>query len=227
MTSSHFTNATGLPDPQHYSTAADMARLTAALIRDYPEYYPLYSQKEFRYNNITQSNRNRLLWTDPYVDGVKTGHTDSAGWCLVASSKRGDRRLLSVVLGAASDSARAAESQKLLNWGFQAFDTVQLYQSGKAVADVRVWKGVAKDVKAGFLADRYLTLPRGTADKLKLTMETQEPLIAPVQRAQRVGVVKVALDGKPMAEFPLIALDDVPVANVFGRAWDTVRLWFK
>ncbi|HEY1327669.1 MAG TPA: D-alanyl-D-alanine carboxypeptidase family protein [Casimicrobiaceae bacterium] len=227
MTSSHFTNATGLPDPQHYSTAADMARLTAALIRDYPEYYPLYSQKEFRYNNITQSNRNRLLWTDPYVDGVKTGHTDSAGWCLVASSKRGDRRLLSVVLGAASDSARAAESQKLLNWGFQAFDTVQLYQSGKAVADVRVWKGAAKDVKAGFLADRYLTLPRGTADKLKLTMETQEPLIAPVQRAQRVGVVKVALDGKPMAEFPLIALDDVPVANVFGRAWDTVRLWFK
>jgi D-alanyl-D-alanine carboxypeptidase (penicillin-binding protein 5/6) len=227
LASTHFTDPTGLPDPQHYTTAADMARLTVALIRDYPEYYPIYSQKEFRYNNITQSNRNRLLWTDPYVDGVKTGHTESAGWCLVASAKRGDRRLLSVVLGAQSDSARAAESQKLLNWGFQAFDTVQLYQSGKAVANVRVWKGAAKEVKAGFLADRYLTLPKGKAGKLDLTLETKEPLVAPVQSAQRVGVVKVALEGKQVAEFPLIALEEVPVANAFGRAWDTVRLWFK
>jgi len=227
LANTHFTNSTGLPDPQHYSTAGDLARLTSALIRDYPEYYPIYSQKEFRYNNITQSNRNRLLWTDPYVDGVKTGHTDSAGWCLVASAKRGDRRLLSVVLGAQGDSARASDSQKLLNWGFQAFDTVQLYQSGKAVANVRVWKGAAKEVKAGFLADRYLTLPKGKADKLKLTLQTQEPLVAPVQSAQPVGVVKVALEGKQVAEFPLIALEDVPVANVFGRAWDTVRLWFK
>jgi D-alanyl-D-alanine carboxypeptidase (penicillin-binding protein 5/6) len=226
MTNTHFVNVTGLSDPQHYSTAADIAKLTGALVRDYPEYYPLYSQKEFRYNNITQSNRNRLLWTDPYVDGVKTGHTDSAGWCLVASAKRGDRRLLSVVLGAASDSSRAAESQKLLNWGFQAFDTVQLYQSGKQVASVRVWKGADKDVPAGFLADRYLTLPKGKADKLALTLETQEPLVAPVQSAQRVGVVKVALEGKPMAEFPLIALHEVPQTNVVGRAWDTVRLWF-
>jgi D-alanyl-D-alanine carboxypeptidase (penicillin-binding protein 5/6) len=158
---------------------------------------------------------------------VKTGHTESAGWCLVASAKRGDRRLLSVVLGAQGDSARAVDSQKLLNWGFQAFDTVQLYQSGKPVANVRVWKGAAKEVKAGFLADRYLTLPKGKADKLKLTLETQEPLVAPVQSAQRVGVVKVALDGKQVAEFPLIALEEVPVANLFGRAWDTVRLWFK
>jgi D-alanyl-D-alanine carboxypeptidase (penicillin-binding protein 5/6) len=227
LSNTHFTNSTGLPDPQHYSTAADLGRLTSALIRDYPEYYPIYAEKEFRYNNITQSNRNRLLWTDPYVDGVKTGHTDSAGWCLVASARRGDRRLLSVVLGAQGDSARATESQKLLNWGFQAFDTVQLYQSGKAVANVRVWKGAAKEVKAGFLADRYLTLPKGKADKLKLTLETQEPLVAPVQSAQRVGVVKVALEGKQVAEFPLIALEEVPVANVFGRAWDTVRLWFK
>jgi len=227
LANTHFVNVTGLSDPQHYSTAADMARLTAALIRDYPEYYPLYSQKEFRYNNITQSNRNRLLWTDPFVDGVKTGHTDTAGWCLVASAKRGDRRLVSVVLGAGSDSGRAAESQKLLNWGFQAFDTVQLYQSGRQVASVRVWKGTDKEVPAGFLADRYLTLPKGKADKLSLTLETQEPLVAPVQSAQRVGVVKVALEGKPMAEFPLIALKEVPPANVLGRAWDTVRLWFK
>jgi serine-type D-Ala-D-Ala carboxypeptidase (penicillin-binding protein 5/6) len=226
LAGTHFTNATGLSDPQHYSTAADLARLSAALIRDYPEYYPVYAQKEFRYNNITQSNRNRLLWTDPYVDGLKNGHTDAAGWCLVASAKRGDRRLVSVVLGAPSDNARSSESQKLLNWGFQSFDTVQLYQSGKAVSTLRVWKGADKEVAAGFLADRYLTLPKGKADKLTLTMQTQEPLVAPVQSAQRVGVVHVALEGKPMAQFPLIALKEVPPASIFGRAWDTVRLWF-
>lgn len=226
LASTHFTNATGLSHPQHYSTAADMARLAAALIRDYPEFYPLYSQKEFRYNNITQSNRNRLLWTDPYVDGVKTGHTDAAGWCLIASAKRGDRRLVSVVLGAASDSARAAESQKLLNWGFQAFDTVSLYQSGKPVTTLRVWKGAKRDVNAGFVADRYLTLPKGKADKLALTLESREPLIAPVLSGQPVGVVKVALDGQAVAEFPMIALEEVPLANLFVRAVDTVKLWF-
>jgi D-alanyl-D-alanine carboxypeptidase (penicillin-binding protein 5/6) len=224
--STHFTNATGLSNPQHYSTAADMARLAAALIRDYPEFYPIYSQKEFRYNNITQSNRNRLLWTDPYVDGVKTGHTDAAGWCLVASAKRGDRRLVSVVLGANSDASRAAESQKLLNWGFQAFDTVALYQSGKPVTTLRVWKGAAHEVKAGFVADRYLTLPKGKADKLALTLESKEPLIAPVLNGQPVGMVKVALEGQPVAEFPMIALEEVPLANLIGRAVDTVKLWF-
>jgi D-alanyl-D-alanine carboxypeptidase (penicillin-binding protein 5/6) len=227
MTNTHFVNATGLPDPQHYSTAADIAKLAAALVRDYPEYYALYSQKEFRYNNLTQPNRNRLLWTDPYVDGLKTGHTEAAGYCLVASAKRGDRRLVSVMLGAPSDAARASETQKLLNWGFQAFDTVQLYQSGKPVAKVRVWKGEQKEVDAGFLADRYLTLPKGKADKLSLTLKTQEPLVAPVQRAQPVGTVSVALEGKPMAEFPLIALESVPQASIVGRAVDSVRLWFK
>jgi len=226
LASTHFTNATGLSHPQHYSTAGDIARLAAALIRDYPEFYPIYSQKEFRYNNITQSNRNRLLWTDPYVDGVKTGHTDAAGWCLVASAKRGDRRLVSVVLGAASDSSRAAESQKLLNWGFQAFDTVSLYQSGKPVTTLRVWKGAKRDVNAGFVADRYLTLPKGKADKLALTLESREPLIAPVLSGQPVGVVKVALEGQAVAEFPMIALEEVPLANLFGRAVDTVKLWF-
>jgi D-alanyl-D-alanine carboxypeptidase (penicillin-binding protein 5/6) len=226
LAGTRFVNATGISDPQHYSTAADIAQLTATLIRDYPEYYPIYSQKEFRYNNITQPNRNRLLWTDPYVDGVKTGHTEAAGWCLVASAKRGDRRLLAVVLGANSDAARAAEAQKLLNWGFQTFDTVQLYQSGKSVSTLRVWKGAQAEIKAGFLADRYLTLPKGKAGNLTLTLEAQEPLVAPVARAQRVGVVKVALEGRPMAEFPLIALEDVAPANFFGRAWDTVRLWF-
>ena len=227
MPNTRFTNVTGLSGPQHYSTAADMAKLAVAVNRDYPEYYPLYSQKEFRYNNITQPNRNRLLWTDPYVDGMKTGHTDAAGWCLVASALRGDRRVLAVVLGANSDAARAAEAQKLLNWGFQAFDTVQLYQSGKQVTTLRVWKGAAPEVPAGFLADRYLTLPKGKAGKLTLTMQAEVPLVAPIARAQRVGTVKVALEGKSLAEFPMIALEDVPPASLFGRAWDTVRLWFS
>jgi D-alanyl-D-alanine carboxypeptidase (penicillin-binding protein 5/6) len=227
MANTRFANVTGLSAPQHYSTAADLARLAAAVIRDYPEYYPLYAQKDFRYNNITQPNRNRLLWTDPNVDGVKTGHTEAAGWCLIASAQRGDRRVLAVVLGAASDAARAAEAQKLMNWGFQAFDTVQLYQSGKQVTALRVWKGASPEVPAGFLADRHLTIPKGKSDKLSLTMQADEPLVAPVARAQRVGTVKVALDGKPVADFPLIALEDVPLASFFGRAWDTVRLWFR
>jgi serine-type D-Ala-D-Ala carboxypeptidase (penicillin-binding protein 5/6) len=227
MANTHFVNVTGLSAPEHYSTAADLAKLASALINDYPEFYPLYAQKEYRYNNISQPNRNRLLWTDPTVDGVKTGHTDAAGWCLIASAKHGERRVLAVVLGADSDAARASEAQKLLNWGFQAFDTVQLYQSGKTIATLRVWKGTRNEVPAGFLADRYLTLPKGKADKLALTMDAQETLVAPIARAQRVGTVKVALEGKPVAEFPLIALEEVPAAGIFGRAWDTIRLWFK
>jgi serine-type D-Ala-D-Ala carboxypeptidase (penicillin-binding protein 5/6) len=227
MSNTKFTNVTGLSGPQHYSTAADLAKVAAALIRDYPEYYPLYSQKEFRYNNITQPNRNRLLWSDPHVDGMKTGHTEAAGWCLVATAMRGDRRVLAVVLGASSDAARASEAQKLLNWGFQAFDTVQLYQSGKQVTTLRVWKGTQPEVPAGFLADRYLTLPKGKADKLAVTMQAEEPLVAPVSRAQRVGTVKVSLEGKPVAEFPMIALEEVALASFLGRTWDSIRLWFK
>jgi D-alanyl-D-alanine carboxypeptidase (penicillin-binding protein 5/6) len=227
MKNTHFVNATGLSASQHVSTAADLARIAAAIVRDFPEYYSLYSIKEYRYNNITQSNRNRLLWTDPYVDGMKTGFTDAAGYCLVASAKRGPRRLLSVVLGAGSDAARASEAQKLLNYGFQFYDTVQLYQNGQSVNSVRVWKGAEKEVQAGFVADEYVTLPKGQAPKLKITMETMEPLVAPVARGQRIGVVKVSLDGAAVGEFPLVALSDVPLANFFWRAWDTVRLWFK
>jgi D-alanyl-D-alanine carboxypeptidase (penicillin-binding protein 5/6) len=227
LANTNFVNVTGLSHPDHYSTARDLALLAAALIRDFPDYYPLYSLKEYRYNNITQPNRNRLLWIDPYVDGVKTGHTDTAGWCLIASAKRGQRRLLSVVLGAATDAVRASESQKLLNYGFQAFDTVQLYQSGKPVSMLRVWKGADNDVAAGFVADQYLTLPKGKADKLQLTLAATEPLVAPVMQGQRVGMVKVALEGRPVAEYPLVALAEVPAASFFGRAWDTVRLWFK
>jgi D-alanyl-D-alanine carboxypeptidase (penicillin-binding protein 5/6) len=227
MANTRFVNVTGLSAPEHYSTAADLARLASAVINDFPEYYPLYSQKEFRYNNITQPNRNRLLWTDSSVDGVKTGHTEAAGWCLIASAKHGERRVLAVVLGAGSDAARAAEAQKLLNWGMQAFDTVQLYQSGKTISTLRVWKGTRDEFPAGFLADRYLTLPKGKADRLALTMDAQQPLLAPIARAQRVGTVKVTLEGRPVAEFPLIALEDVPAAGFLGRAWDTIRLWFK
>jgi len=227
LANTHFENATGLSQPKHYSTAADLARLSAALVRDFPEDYKLYSLREYRYNNISQSNRNRLLWIDPHVDGMKTGHTDAAGWCLIASAKRGDRRLLAVVLGAASDSARASEAQKLLNYGFQAFDLVQLYPSEKPVSSLRVWKGEAKDVAAGFVADKYLTLPKGKAEKLQLTMTATEPLLAPVAKGQLVGSLKISLEGSPVAEFPLVALADVPQANMLGRAWDTVRLWIR
>jgi len=225
MKNTHFVNVTGLPASQQVSTANDLAIVAMATIRDFPEYYPLYAIKEYRYNNITQSNRNRLLWTDPYVDGIKTGNTDSAGYCLIASAKRGTRRLVSVVLGAGSDSARAIEAQKLLNYGFQFYDTVQLYQNSQAVSSLRVWKGANDAVSAGFVADQYVTLPKGQAEKLKISMEAVEPLVAPVTRGQRVGVVRVTLDGKQVGEYPLQALDDVPSANIFGRAWDTLRLW--
>jgi D-alanyl-D-alanine carboxypeptidase (penicillin-binding protein 5/6) len=227
MKNTRFATATGLPAQQQVSSASDLALLAAAIIRDFPEYYPLYSIKEYRYNNITQPNRNRLLWSDPYVDGMKTGNTDAAGYCLIASAKRGPRRLLSVVLGAGSDATRAIESQKLLNYGFQFYDTVQMYQNGQTINTLRVWKGAADSVAAGFVADQYLTLPKGQAQKLKLSMEAVEPLIAPVARGQRVGVVRVTLEGKLVGEYPLQAMAEVPLASLFGRAWDTVRLWAK
>jgi D-alanyl-D-alanine carboxypeptidase (penicillin-binding protein 5/6) len=227
MKNTRFATATGLPTAQQVSTANDLALIAAAIIQDFPEYYPLYSIKEYRYNNITQPNRNRLLWSDPYVDGMKTGNTDAAGYCLIASAKRGPRRLLAVVLGAGSDSARAIEAQKLLNYGFQYYDTVQMYQNGQTINTLRVWKGATDTVAAGFVADQYLTLPKGQAQKLKLTMEAVEPLVAPVTRGQRVGVVRVTLDGKPVGEYSLQAMAEVPLASFFGRAWDTVRLWIK
>ena len=227
LANTRFVNVTGLPQPDHYSTARDLAVLAATVIRDFPAQYPLYSLKEFRYNNITQPNRNRLLWIDPFVDGMKTGHTDAAGWCLVASAKRGERRQIAVVLGASSDAARASEAEKLLNYGFQAFDTVHLYHSGETIQSLRVWKGTDNSVAAGFFADQYLTLPKGKAAALQLRMTASEPIVAPVVQGQRVGTVKVALEGKTLSELPLVALGDVPAANVFGRAWDTMRLWFK
>jgi D-alanyl-D-alanine carboxypeptidase (penicillin-binding protein 5/6) len=228
MKSTRFMNATGLPDLQHYSSAQDLYLLASALIRDFPrEYTQYYAQKEFRYNNITQPNRNRLLWLDPSVDGVKTGHTEAAGYCLIASSSRGGRRLVSVLLGSTSESTRAQESQKLLNWGFQFFDSVKLHPANQSVKAIEVWKGDGDEVKAGFQDDIIVTVPKGEAEKLKAELLTQQPLLAPVAQGQRVGTLRVSHDGKPLAEYPLVALEGVGTAGVFGRAWDTLRLWIK
>jgi len=228
MKNTSFRNASGLPDPQHYSTAQDLYLLAAALIRDFPEYYSqYYSQKEFRFNSISQPNRNRLLWVDPSVDGVKTGHTEAAGYCLVASSRRGERRILSVLLGSTSEAMRAQESQKLLNWGFQFFDSVKLHGANEAVKSLEVWKGAADAVKAGFRNDLVITIPKGEADKLKAELLSQQPLVAPVTEGQRVGTLRVTHDGKPLGEFPLVSLEGVGAAGIFGRAWDTLRLWLR
>ena len=227
MKNTNFMNSTGLPNPRHYSTAQDLALLASAIIRDFPEYHPLYAMKEYRYNNVTQANRNRLLWTDPTVDGMKTGYTENAGYCLIASARRGERRLLSVVLGTASEAARAAESQKLLNYGFQNYDSVKLYEKNQAVTSLPVWKGMINSVKAGFLNDLYVSLPKGQADKVKATLESRQPLLAPVAAGQPIGVMKLTLDGKPYAELPVVALENVALAGVFGRGWDSIRLLFK
>jgi D-alanyl-D-alanine carboxypeptidase (penicillin-binding protein 5/6) len=227
MTNSSFRNSTGLPDPQLYTTARDLSLLAAALIRDFPEEYKrYYSMKEFRYNNITQPNRNRLLFIDPSVDGMKTGHTEAAGYCLVSSAQRDKRRLLSVVLGTKSDSVRASESLKLLNWGFQSYESVSLFARDQAVATLRVWKGADNEVKAGFTSDLSIALPRGFAEKVKSEFVPEPRLIAPVAAGQKLGVLKVSVDGKPYGEYPAVALAEVPQGGFFKRLIDTIRLWF-
>jgi len=228
MKNSKFMNASGLPDPQHYATARDLHLLASALISDFPvEYAQYYSQREYRYNGITQVNRNRLLWLDATVDGVKTGFTEAAGYCLVASSRRGPRRLLSVLLGSTSETTRAQESQKLLNWGFQFFDAVRLYAGGAAVKEIEIWKGAKASLKAGFRGDLVVTVPKGQAEKLKAELLSLSPLVAPVAAGARVGNLRVTLDGKPLGEYPVVALEAVAAAGIFGRAWDTLRLWLK
>jgi serine-type D-Ala-D-Ala carboxypeptidase (penicillin-binding protein 5/6) len=228
MNSSSFANSTGLPDPQLYTTARDLATLASALIRDFPEEYrKYYSMKEFRYNNITQPNRNRLLWMDSTVDGVKTGHTEAAGYCLISSSLRDKRRLLSVALGAKSSSTRASESLKLLNWGFQSYDSVTLFAKDSPVATLRVWKGAQPNIKAGFANDFSISVPRGYADKVKSEFTPQPRLIAPIDAGQKLGTLKVTIDGKVYGEYPVAALETVPLAGIFGRSVDTVRLWFN
>ena len=227
LTNTHFENATGLPHPAHLASVRDLASLATAIIRDFPEFYPIYSTKEYSYNKITQPNRNRLLYLDPTVDGVKTGHTDSAGYCLIASAKRNERRLISVVVGTTSDSVRAQESQKLLNWGYLAFDTVKVYAANQAVNEFRVWKGAENTVKAGFLNDFMLSLPKGDAQKLKANVVSQQPLIAPLAKGQAIGTLQLSLDGKPVGNYPIVALEEVPQAGWFGRMWDALRLWIK
>lgn len=227
MNNTHFTNSSGLSDRRQYSTATDLALLAAALIRDFPDYYRIYSEREYSYNNITQQNRNRLLWLDPNVDGVKTGHTEGAGYCLIASAQRGGRRLLSVVLGATSAALRVQESQKLLNYGFQHYDGLRLYQKGEAISTLHVWKGSNSKLKAGVASDLFVTIPKGSADRLKAELVSRQPLVAPLSSGQRVATLHVSLDGKPFGEYPVVALESVEVAGFFLRAWDSIRLWLR
>lgn len=227
MNNTQFANPVGLPTAQHYSSAYDLALLAAAIVRDYPQYYTMFSLRDYTFNNVTQANRNRLLWLDPYADGMKTGRTESAGYCMVGSVKRNNRRLISVLFGADSENLRATESQKLLNFGFQNFDAARLYEKNQPVATLRVWKGTESHVEIGFRHDLFLTIPKGTLTQLKATMESHQPVFAPISGGQKVGVLKLTLDGKPYAEFPLVALDSVPLANVFSRGWDSIRLFFQ
>ncbi|MCB5195729.1 D-alanyl-D-alanine carboxypeptidase [Deefgea sp. H3-26] len=224
---SFFTNSTGLPDPALLVTTSDLGRLATAIIKDFPEFYPIYGIKEFKYNNISQPNRNLLLYRDPFVDGMKTGHTASAGYNLVASSKRDGRRLISVVVGTTSPEVRATESSKLLNWGAQFFETPRLYTAKQAVQQVPVWKGKADTVGVGFMQDQYITVPKGDAAKLKIDLVSQQPLMAPIKEGQVVGMMKISLDGKVLSERQVVAITSVEEANIFGRAWDTIRLWWK
>ncbi len=228
LTGTHYMNATGLTDAQHYTTARDLSKLAQAIIRDFPEYYPIYSQKEYRWNNITQPNRNRLLWLDPTVDGMKTGHTKSAGFCLISTSKRGPRRLISVVLGTDSEDARAQESLKLLNYGYLGYDAYTLYRRGQHVSELKVFKGAANTVGAGFAEDFILSLPKGVApDRLKVQMVSKQPLLAPVAKGTVVGTLRLTLDGQPYGEHAVYATDDVPLAGFIGRSWDSVKMLFQ
>ncbi|GAP37563.1 D-alanyl-D-alanine carboxypeptidase family protein [Piscinibacter sakaiensis] len=235
-----FKNVTGLTEPGHKSTARELAVIASRIIRDFPEFYPYYSTKEYRYNAITQPNRNLLLRRDPSVDGMKTGYTEAAGYCLIASAQRefpnlgasgdapGKRRLLSVVLNTASMEARANESQKLLNWGFQAFETVRLFEQDKPMATVPVWKGRASQVRLGAQGAVFVTVPRGEAARLQTAIERSDPLVAPLAAGQAVGTLKVTTaGGAPVTQIPLVVMDEVPQAGLLGRAWDALRLWIK
>jgi D-alanyl-D-alanine carboxypeptidase (penicillin-binding protein 5/6) len=229
MNHTHFKNATGLPDAEHLATARDLATLASALLRDFPEEYArYYSLREFRYNNIHQKNRNILLGrADTGVDGMKTGYTEAAGWCLIASALRGERRLLSVVLGASSEAARASESLKLLNWGYQSFDAVKLYEAGQSISEFKVWKGSQGKVKVGFQKSFILSIPNKSArSKLAATLLSRQPLLAPVRKGQIVGTLKFSLEGESYGEYPIEALEDAPLGNWFYRFIDTARLWF-
>jgi D-alanyl-D-alanine carboxypeptidase (penicillin-binding protein 5/6) len=227
LRATQFRNPTGLPDPEHFTTANDLAQLVTHLINDYPEQYGFYKIKEFSYNNVKQPNRNRLLWSDPSVDGVKTGHTDAAGYCLIASAKRGNRRLLSIVLGTPSDQARAQESQKLLNYGFSQFETVTAHAQSRVVETVKIWQGQQAQIPVGFTQDRYITIPTGMSPKLTRQFvpdAKQQPLVAPITAGTPVGTLKLMLNQQVVAELPVVALESVAEANWLARMWDRLRM---
>lgn len=227
MTGTHFVNASGLPDPNHYSTAHDVALLSRAVIHDFPEDYKIYAIKEFEWNGIKQHNRNSLLWRDASVDGIKTGHTKEAGFCLATSAKRGDQRLIAVVMGATSEKQRADDNQSLLNYGFRFYESHKLYDAGKPLTQPELWKGAQNTLFLGVAEEVLVTLPRGRYNDLKATMDLPSRLIAPFAKGQKVGTVKVALDGKVLLERPLVALAEAPEAGFWGRMSDGILLWFK
>ena len=233
MKGTHYADVNGMPDPQHYTTAGDLAILSAHLIRDYPEYYNIFSVKEFTYNKIKQPNRNRLLWLDPSVDGLKTGHTQAAGYCLIASAKRplpgvpdASRRLVSVVMGEDKEHERVQDSMKMLNYGYSAYDTVRLFKANQAVQTPRVYKGASDTVQVGVKSDQYITVPRGMGEKIKPQFVLNEPLVAPLANGQPVGTVQIVADGKTLTQFPVVALSAVPQAGIGGRIWDSLLLMF-
>ena len=232
LKNTQFKNPEGLTEAGHYSSARDVATVAAHIITDHPDFYPIYSVRQYTYNNIKQDNRNMLLGRDPTVDGMKTGYTDAAGYCLVASAIRdtpaGKRRLVSVVMGTASREARAGESQKLLNWGWSAWDAVRLFEANKPIATAQVWKGEKNEAKLGAPGALFVTVPKGEGDKLKTSVERTDPLVAPLTQGQRVGSIKITTStGTAVATVPLVVQEPVPLAGFFGRAWDAIRLWIK
>ncbi len=232
LKNTEFKNVTGMTEPGHRSSARDLSVIASNLIRDFPQFYAYYSQRDYTFNKIRQDNRNLLLRRDPSVDGMKTGYTEAAGYCLVASAQRefpnGKRRLLSVVMGTASKEARASESQKLLNWGYSAFDAVRLFEDGQAISTVPVWKGSAREAKLGAASAVFVAVPRGDGAKLQTKVERTDPLVAPLTKGQRVGTLKVTTTaGVAVAEVPLVVQEAVPEAGILGRAWDAIRLWIK
>jgi D-alanyl-D-alanine carboxypeptidase (penicillin-binding protein 5/6) len=227
LKNSNFVNPHGLPAENHYTTARDLALLGRALVRDFPEAYSYNKIKEYTVGPITQRNRNLLLWRDPSVDGIKTGHTAAAGYCLMASGKRGDQRLISVVMGSTSENQRAVDSQALLNWGFRFFETHRLYEANKSIASQKVWKGDVEAVQLGLVAPMLVSTPRGKYAQLKPTMDVPKTLVAPIKKGQAIGTVKVTLDGKVVAQRPLVALNAVEEGGFFKRLWDSFWMWWE
>lgn len=227
MKGSHFVNAHGLSAPEHYSTAYDLALLGRALIRDYPETYAFNKIKEFTVGTITQPNRNLLLWRDASVDGIKTGHHSGAGYCLMSSAKRGDQRLIAVVMGSTSEKQRAEDSLALLNWGFRFYETHRLYEPGKVIASQKIWKGQTDQVQLGVAQPMLVSVPRGRYADLKPSMNIAKTLVAPIAKNQAVGTVKVTLDGKVVAEAPLVAVNAVEEGGFFKRLWDAFWMWWE